>query len=34
MISDIISIQTKEKEIYWSGNEMELLGNLTFETDE
>ena len=34
IISDIISIQTKEKEIYWSGNEMELLGNLTFETDE
>jgi hypothetical protein len=34
IISDIISIQTKEKGIFWSANEMELLGNLTFETDE
>ena len=34
IISDIISTETKERSIYWSANEMELLGNLTFETDE
>ncbi len=33
-ISNMIHLQTKDREIYWSKNEMELLGNLTFETDE
>ena len=34
IISNHIARLTKEKEIFWSGNEMEFLGNLTFDTDE
>jgi hypothetical protein len=34
IISKQIATLTKEKEIFWSNNGMELLGNLTFDTDE